>query len=414
MPRPLPRHLRDLLSPHPGWVALAAAVALTAVGVVAVDTVAGTHPAVPPDAASKQLRFWLPAALVVGVLCTLPHPRRVGESAWALAVVSLGLLIFVILPFAPRSIVPVINGSTAWIDLGPMNFQPSEMAKVSFVLALAWYLRYRDSYRRLTGLLVPFAIMLVPVGLILKEPDLGQAMVFGPTLFIILAAAGAKLRHMGALLGIGLLVIALSIAVVRFDPPHARHGGAWDMAHVLAPHQERRIAAMMWPERYADREAFQPLVAQRLAGAGGLVGVGRRRSGTLVRYNRLPEPHNDMIFAVIVNRWGLAGGLGVIALYLVLVLSLTAAAARKGDPFARLACVGFAGMIFTQATINIGMTLGLMPITGITLPLVSYGGSSLLFTYAMIGLAVNFASRRPLPLTRSTFEFDDPMGVERS
>ena len=406
MARHLWHHLRDLASPHPGWVSAGAAVALTAVGVVAVDTVAGTHEAVPPDAASKQLRFWLPAAVVVGVLCTLPHPRRVGEAAWALLGVSLALLMFVILPFAPRSVVPVINGSTAWIDLGPMNFQPSEMAKVSFVLALAWYLRYRESYRRLRGLLVPFGIMLVPVGLILKEPDLGQAMVFGPTLFIVLAGAGAKLRHMGTLLAVGAVVVAMSVAVVRLDPPHARHGGAWDMAHVLAPHQERRIAAMIWPERYADREAFQPLVAQRLAGAGGLLGVGRERSAVLVRYNRLPEPHNDMIFAVIVNRWGLLGGLGVIGLYGVLVLSLLAAAAKKGDPFARLACVGFAGMICTQATINIAMTLGLMPITGITLPLVSYGGSSLLFTYAMIGLAVNFASRRPVPLARETFDFD--------
>ncbi|MEM9348238.1 MAG: FtsW/RodA/SpoVE family cell cycle protein, partial [Planctomycetota bacterium] len=108
-----------------------------------------------------------------------------------------------------------------------------------------------------------------------------------------------------------------------------------------------------------------------------------------------------------VNRWGILGGLGTMALYGVLVASILLVAARSKDPFARMSCVGFAGMIFTQASINIGMTVGLLPITGITLPLISYGGSSMLFTFVMVGLVINFAARRPQMLARPSFEFDN-------
>src|SRR5690606_12253429 len=127
-----------------------------------------------PESADAQLMRQLPIAILAMVLCMLPHPRVVGRAAYPLLAFSLALLVFVILPFVPRTIVPRINGATAWINLGVMNFQPSELAKIAFFLALAWYLRYRDSYRTILGLLVPFIIMFVPVGLILKEPDLGQ------------------------------------------------------------------------------------------------------------------------------------------------------------------------------------------------------------------------------------------------
>ncbi|HEX7010832.1 MAG TPA: FtsW/RodA/SpoVE family cell cycle protein [Phycisphaeraceae bacterium] len=395
--------LRLLMRPHPGWYGLAAAVMLTTLGVMAISTVDGVLN-VPTGVALAQGRRWLPIALIAMSAAALPRPRLIGRAAWPLLTFALLLLVYVVIPGAPR--VPRINGTTAWIDLGVMNFQPSELGKVAFVLAMAWYLRYRESYRTLTGLLVPFAIMLIPVALILKEPDLGQAMVFAPTLFVMLVAAGARLRHIGSLLGIGLLAVALNVAVIYLDPPHDRRGGAWDYAHVLAPHQERRVAAMIWPDRYAKRDAFQPLVAQRLIGAGGLIGVGKERARTLVRFNRLPEPHNDMIFAVIVNRWGLLGGGAVLGLYLVLLSSFFLVAARSKDPFARLVCVGFGGMIFAQAMINIGVAVGLVPTTGITLPLVSYGGSSLVATFTMIGLMLNFACRRPVLVSRPSFEFD--------
>ena len=164
-------------------------------------------------------------------------------------------------------------------------------------------------------------------------------------------------------------------------------------------------------DRMAQREGYQQRVAKRMVAAGGATGYGKDRSATIIDYNDLPFDYNDMIFPVIVNRWGIFGGLGTMALYGVLVASMLLVAARSKDPFARIACVGFGGMIFTQASINIGMTVGLLPITGITLPLISYGGSSMLFTFVMVGLVINFAARRPQMLARPSFEFDNAEAV---
>jgi len=387
--------LRHMARPNPAWVALAAALVLTWVGIAAIDTVA-------PEYAMVQSKRWLPVALVAMLVTLVPHPRWLGHMAYPAMAVALALLVFIILPFAPRSLVPVINGSTAWINLGFMNFQPSEMAKVALILSTAWFLRYRDNHRSLTGLLVPFVIMAVPLLLILKEPDLGSALLLPPALFAILIAAGAKLRHMGAILGIGLLAIGVNIAIVLWAPPSLQ---------VLKPHQRVRIESMYYQiidDSRMDKDAgYQQKVAVRLVSAGGVAGYGKERAATVIDYNDLPFDHNDMIFPVIVCRWGLAGALGVIGLYVLLVSSMLAVAGRSKDPFARLSCVGFAGLIFAQATINIAMTLRLMPITGITLPFISYGGSSLLFTFIMVGLVMNFGSRRPQLLSRPSFEFDN-------
>jgi cell division protein FtsW (lipid II flippase) len=391
----LGQQLRVLIRPHAGWYALVAALMLTWLGSSAIETVSPGH-------AEVQTSRWLPVALVAMVLMMIPSPRWIGHMAYPVMVAAILLLIFVILPGVPRSIVPVRNGSTAWINLGFMSFQPSEMAKVGFVIALAWYLRFRGNHRSLLGLLIPFAIMFVPVILILKEPDLGSALLFAPTLFVMLVAAGAKLRHLGALLGIGILLIATNVGVVLYAP---------DSMQLLKSHQRARIESMYFEwrgdDRMAQTEGYQQRVAKRMVAAGGTTGYGKERAATIIDYNDLPFDYNDMIFPVIVNRWGILGGLGTMALYGVLVTSILLVAARSKDPFARMSCVGFAGMIFTQASINIGMTVGLLPITGITLPLISYGGSSMLFTFIMVGLVINFAARRPQMLARPSFEFDN-------
>ncbi|MEM6750226.1 MAG: FtsW/RodA/SpoVE family cell cycle protein [Planctomycetota bacterium] len=394
--------LRELSRPSPGWYTVFAAAMLLAIGVSAIDTVR-------PSFARAQLYRGLPIGLIAFGIALWLHPRQIGVLAWPLYAFSTALLVFLILPFVPESIVPTINSTKAWIDLGVLNFQPSELAKVAFVLAVAWKLRLGETQRTLKGLLIPFALACVPIVLILKEPDLGQALVFIPTLLAMLVAAGAKLRHLAALAAIGLVGLAMAVGVILLDPPHERElTGQYRVPqafHVLASHQEKRIAALVWPDQYRQREAFQQITANAMVGAGGLSGMGER-AAVIIEQNRLPYPHNDMVYAVIIARWGLLGGLAVLGLYAVLVGSLLMIAARSRDPAPRLACVGFAAMIFTQAFITIGMTLGLLPIIGITLPLVSYGGSSLLMTLGLLGLAVNFASRKPKVLARPSFEFD--------
>lgn len=395
----LPTRLRMLIKPHPGWYALIAAIALSWIGVLAIGTVA------PPEA-TKMARFWLPVALTVMAICTTPRPKWIGHTAYPLFAAVLFVLIVMAMPFMPREIVPVRNGARAWISLGEITLQPSELMKVLFVLSMAWYLRYRSSYRTLTGLLIPFFIMFIPVALILKQPDLGTALLFAPTLFVMLVAAGAKLRHLGLLLGLVVVMVGLNVAVALWAP---------DSMQMLRPHQRARIVSMVslaqGDTRFIKSSAYQQDKAMTLVSAGGLTGYGAERSGTIVAFNKVPHVHNDMIFAVIANRWGAFGVLGVLSLYLMLIMSFLLTAARSKDPLAQLSCVGFAGMIFTQVVINVGMNLGLLPITGITLPFISYGGSSLLATFIMIGLVLNFASRRPAMLARPSFEFDNPDAI---
>jgi len=386
--------LRQLFRPHVGWVGLVAALLLTWIGIEAIATVE-------PGFASRQAK-WVPISLVFMLICWWPQPRLLGLLSYPALGVLLFVLLLLVMPFMPRSIVPIRNGATSWINLGVMNLQPSELAKIAFVMSMAWFLRYRDSYRTLLGLAVPFLIMFVPVGLILKQPDLGTAMLFAPTLFVMLLAAGAKLRHMLALSGIAVGVVAIVVLITLFAPQEMQ---------LLKPHQQARIVSMLslasGETKHLEDDAYQQAKAMTLIGAGQVTGYGAERSEEIMEFNHLPLDHNDMIFAVIANRWGLLGAWAVLGLYLLLVSSFVVVAARGKDPFARMCCVGFAAMIFTQATINIAMCLGLLPITGITLPFVSYGGSSLLTTFLMVGLLINFASRRPSMLARPSFEYDN-------
>lgn len=384
---------RELIRPHGGWYLVLAAAGLTAVGVAAMSTVE-------PGYAATQLR-WLFIGLGLAALCALPRPRVVGLWSFALFLAALLLLLVTVTPGVPTSLVPVINGTRAWIDLRLLRLQPAEPAKIVAVLALAWYLRHRSNYRTLRGLLVPFALMFVPVLLILRQPDMGTALVFVPVLFVMLLAAGARLRHLATLAGLGVLAVALAVAAVYVLP---------ESMQALEPHQRARVRAFVEQTRggtrFVEGVGYQQDKAMTLIGAGGLRGYGAQRGATVLRFNRLPEQHNDMIFAVIVNRWGMIGGALVIGLYGLLVGTLLARASVSKDPFGRLVLVGFASLILMQATINMAMTMGLLPIIGITLPLVSYGGSSLAASYALIGLAVNFAGQRPGLINRPSFEFD--------
>jgi cell division protein FtsW (lipid II flippase) len=127
----------------------------------------------------------------------------------------------------------------------------------------------------------------------------------------------------------------------------------------------------------------------------------------IVAANRLPHDHNDMIFAVLVNRWGFGGGVAVLGLFVALAISMFVIASQTKEPFARLATVGFAAIIFVQASTNMAISMGLLPVTGITLPFISYGGSSLLTTFVIIGLVINFGAQRPLLLAWPSFEHDE-------
>lgn len=404
----MPEQLGVLLKPNLTWYVLGTALALCFLGVTTIG--------IASERLASNQSLWVVISLLGMVACIVPHPRQLSVIAIPALVVTVGLLVLLLLPGIPTWLVRPRNGARSWINLGFMDFQPAELAKIIFVMALARYLRYRDNYRTFTGLLVPFIIMFIPVGLILKQPDLGSAMLFPPVLFVMLLAAGAKIRHLSALLTIGFLAVAVNVAVIALDPPTILPNGrmmphptSTRWMHILKPHQEARIAASIslfkGDNRFSQTTGYQQRMAMMLTGAGGVWGLGDR-SRIILEHNWLPERHNDMIFALIVNRWGFVGGAATLLLYLILFYAFLVIAARSKDPFARLTIVGFAGLLFTQASINVAVTIGLMPITGITLPFISYGGSSLLTTFLMVGIVINFASRPNAMLARPSFEFD--------
>ncbi|MCB9847701.1 MAG: FtsW/RodA/SpoVE family cell cycle protein [Phycisphaeraceae bacterium] len=377
---------------HPAWLSVFASLMLCALGVYTMSLTTGYDSAGLGAYGKKQLAL-LVVALGAALFAAVPHYRLIGRGIPAMIVAVLGALVLLLIPFVPEFLVTPRNGSRRWINLVVMDFQPSELAKVVYVLAIAYYLRYRKNYRTLRGLIPPAVITFVPMGLVLVEPDLGTALLFLPALFAMLIAAGAKLKHLAAV-----VVVAMVVAPAMYP--------------LLQPHQQARINAVL-KQMTGDTAAtgdninYQGLKAQTLIGAGGVAGMGDTKSRAVVHFNRLPEDHNDMIFAVVVNRFGLLGGLVVMGLYLLWLLGATLTAAMCKDPFGRLLVVGLSAMVAAQVIVNIGMNIGVLPITGMTLPFVSYGGASLVVAFLMTGLIVNVAMRRPALLTRQSFEFDD-------
>lgn len=395
---------------NPAWLSMLAAVGLGWMGVAAIGT---TDPSGESPFALRQGIF-LAFGVFVAAMAAVPHPKFWRRASLPLGLLSIALLIFVLLPFVPHSIVRPRNGARRWISLVVMDFQPSELAKIAFVLMLATYLQFRQNYRRFLGLLAPFLIMFVPMGLILVEPDLGTSLIFPAVLFAMLVAAGAKLLHLMSIAAVGAvsasIVVVVCLAAAAQQPPQYP---------ILEEHQVKRIQGVLNlnDARYEDSINYQSTKAMMLVGAGGVDGVGEENSRVLLQFNRLPEDHNDMIFAVVVNRWGFLGGLTLLALYLTYVVGLVLVAATNLNPFGRLVCVGFCAILLAQVMVNVGMTIGLLPITGMTLPFVSYGGSSLVSLFFMTGIALGIGLRPPEFLARPSFEFDPkrepPHRVER-
>ena len=366
-----------------GWICVLAALALTTVGILAISTTE-------PGLARRQAMF-VPIALLAAAIVAVPDYRRWRRWVPVLSVVTVLLLIFVLLPFVPEVIVRPRKGARRWINLGISDFQPSEFAKVVWMLAMASWFRLRWNVRSWRGFILPFVVTAIPVVLILLEPDLGTALLFPPTLLALLLVAGARIWQLAAVVSTGVV----AVSAVLFVPA---------VQGVLQDHQQDRIKAHIAQvandDRYRNDIGYQGYRAMKLVGAGGWSGVGREEASNLVRYNRLPEEHNDMIFAVVACRWGLLGGLATWGLFGLLAVGgyLVSAAAR--DVFGRLLAAGLVTMLLVQMVINSGMTVGLIPITGMTLPFVSAGGSSLVTTWMTVGLILNVGLRRPRRMER--------------
>jgi cell division protein FtsW (lipid II flippase) len=315
----------------------------------------------------RHLRWTLVGFAVMAFLAAVPSYRWLAR--WSLALLGLSLLLLVAVYFAPP-----VNGARRWLRLGPIGFQPSELAKLCFVLALAQYLKYRQVSQRLSGLLAPLGLTLIPLLLILKEPDLGTALVFVPVLGGMLLAAGARISH----LALAAVCAALLAPVV------------WSQ---MSGEQRSRITALaepIHPSLAPSNDAFHLYQARQMFALGGWWGSA---GGPPDSERFVPEAHTDSILSVLAERLGLLGVALVLALYAALVARVLGIAAATREPFGRLLAVGVATLLAVQVLINAGMMVGLAPITGLTLPLVSYGGTSLVVTLAALGLVVNVALR---------------------
>lgn len=293
--------------------------------------------------------------------------------AWPILVTIAAMLVIVVLPFTTE-IAPIRNGARRWITLGPVSFQPSEFAKVAVVI---WVAALADKKQALLGNfregLLPFLVVLAPVlALILVEPHLSATLITTCLAAVVLFAAGARLRHFVMLAA---PVIPLLWFVVRSNS-----------------YQLQRILAFLNPEADVTGVGYQLQQARIAIGAGGALGVGFGESSQKLQY--LPEPQNDFIFPIIAEEWGFLGaGLLVVAFLFWTLLGFRIAASAP-DLFGRLLAIGLTGVVAIGAFLHMGITMGVLPTTGVSLPFISAGGTGIVVALGVTGVLLNIASKR--------------------
>jgi rod shape determining protein RodA len=273
-----------------------------------------------------------------------------------------------------------------WVQIGFLNIQPSELMKISLVLALARYLKFRSDLRSLAGLIAPFLLTMVPFFLVVAQPNLGTALMLPPILLAMLFIGGARRLHLlSALLAGALLFPALLLANHYLPQVSTR---------LVKDYQVRRLTAFLQRDEKTEQTAGYQLRESLIAFRdGGLTGTGFGQ-GPQNNLDFLPAKHTDFIFPVIGEEWGFLGAASVVFLFFSLVVLCLRVALRTREPFGRLVASAIAVGFAAQGLENFGMTLGLTPITGVPLPFVSFGGSSLVTSCLALGLVLNVGYRR--------------------
>jgi rod shape determining protein RodA len=264
-----------------------------------------------------------------------------------------------------------VRGVEAWFKLGSVFFQPVELSKIALIILLAkFFSRRHIEIYRLQHLLVSGVYLSIPTALVLLQPDIGSAMVLVAIWVAIVLFSGMKLRHFILLLAVGSLV---SLA-------------AWNFG--LQPYQKARITTFIDPYVDPQGAGYQMIQSVIAVGSGRILGKGLGY-GSQSHLNFLPEAENDFIFAAFAEEWGFVGVSALLILLFIVLWRIIAIGQSSADNFSRLYSLGFAAYIFVQSFIHIGMNMGVMPITGITLPFVSYGGSSLVILLIGVGILQN-------------------------
>ena len=328
----------------------------------------------------------------VGFFVLLPHYARVLRGAWV--VYGVVVLALAGLPF----FAPEINGARRWYMLPGFSIQPSEFAKLAVVIALAAWLRFKSRADTFEALIVPLLLTAVPALLILRQPDLGSSLVFWPVLVAMCWCAGASTRSVFWLIVAGLLVAAIGGLFFLHGYQQQRLDVWWSQWHwdELALAQDPVVRDLVRGPGY---QPWQALIA---LGGGGLLGFGVGQ-GPQNRYDFLPYRTEDYMFAVVGEETGWLGCLGVLLLHAAIVLGMLHVATRTRERFGRLLCVGIATWQGGQVLLHAAVCAWLLPATGLPMPLLSYGGSSLLATVLGIALCCNVGARRERVLAGDGF-----------
>lgn len=324
----------------------------------------------------KQVVFLLCGLVAMFAMSLLDYHRLLDISSWAYGV-SLSALVAVLIPHVGQKVL----GARRWINLGGgVHFQPSEWVKLVLILAMARFLWGRSGEgKELTWADIGkgAALVVAPMALVLKQPDLGTALTYLPVLVVGLFLGGMRARQAGIVL-LGLLVVG---------------GIGYGAGKRLKPYQQKRIDAFINPDSDPKGSGYQIRQSLIAVGSGGLWGKGANH-GTQTQGDFLPIPYTDFIFAAFCEEHGFLGALFVLLLYFLILIRLIQNAQTAADPPGAFLIMGVVAIMLFQIAINIGMCVGLMPVTGIPLPLMSYGGSSVIFTFLALGIVMNVRMRR--------------------
>jgi rod shape determining protein RodA len=354
---------------HFDWILFALVLLLVGIGVIGVYS-ATYEGGVQLSSLAKRQLSWAGLGVMGMMIAFAIDYRRFERTAYLWYGITLVFLLLVPL-FGSSG-----GGARRWINLGIFSLQPSELAKISLLLILARYFHRiapADGYR-LRDLLYPGILIAIPAGMVLVEPNLGTATILGLLSMTIVFAAGIRPGSL-ALLGIaagGLLPVL------------------W---HHMKPYQKQRILSFLNPDTDPLGTGYHMIQSKISIGSGMVWGKGFLQ-GTQSRLDFLPEKHTDFIFAVLAEEWGFVGVVVLLVLYGALLGRLLEIAWKARDRFGACLAVGGAAIVFWQVLINIGMNIGILPVVGVPLPLLSYGGSSLLTMMVAMGLALNVSTRR--------------------
>jgi rod shape determining protein RodA len=395
------RKFWEQLSIATNWPVLVAVLVLSLTGVISIWGDA-------PEDGHKQLVF-----MFIGIGCMIAFQavnyQVLGRFAWGFYILANLLVLYTVvgtIVHVPG--VKVINGASNWINLPGFSVQPAELVKLGFCAVMARYLRFRSNYRTFAGLFVPFALCLGPMALIMKQPDLGTALTFIPALFVILFVAGARLWHLLAIIGLG-----LAFAPILWFSGTCKDKGCMICPHVpvmkhmpqfVKHYQRERVYAMFSDDpSILQGVGYQQEHAVIAFGSGGFSGKGM---GNIPIGRLVPEAHNDMIFALVGEQFGFWGVAVVLGAYFAFFTAGIEIAASTREPFGKLVAIGVITLMAGQAFLNIMVCLRIFPVTGVTLPFLSYGGSSLVTSFMAAGLLLNIGQSRPIVMAKDAFEFD--------